>query len=1144
GKYFDFLGADIQAGEWLIDPVNVTIDSTLASAIQTSLETGDVTISTDGNNTPDTAIGESGEDGNIYVESDITWSSDSDLTLSAYRDIYINASITSTNEVTSDGDPKAKLSLYYGQGAVSSNNEGNYYVNAPINLGQGSEFSTKQGSDGAVIDWTVITELGNEGSITGRDLQGMNGDLTKNYVLGANIDASETSTWDSEKGFDSIGDYNSRFTGNFDGLGHAINWLSINRPSTDYIGLFGYTSGSSLLKNVVVINATITAKNSVGGLVGSTFAGTISNSIFAGTVNGNDSVGGLVGSNQGTISNSYSTGTVSGSMDVGGLVGHSSRDISNSYSTATVNGNDSVGGLVGSTFAGTIINSYSTATVNGTSQVGGLVGVASDDPMTGGTVIEKSYSTGAVSGTSDVGGLIGVHNEAVVTNSYWDTQTSGQVSSAGGEGKTTQEMQTASTFTGWGITADGAYPTLVREDGVTSWRIVLPGTPVIYTLSDILTGYTYSGSQISLNSLWNTASIFDGTDYDDWIYGTDYSFMYDGNTITSFVDAGYYTNISIKILADGFIRDSASTNGNFTIDPKELSVSGITAKDKVYDGTTVASLKTDTATLVGIVNGDTVTTDFNHVTTSFEDKNVAEDKTVNISNLSLGGEDAGNYTLTETTATTTASITQKEVMVDTLHAENKVYDGLTTVNIDTSSATIIGQILGDILLVSGADGNFSDKNVGDTKDVTLSRIYFDGADAGNYILKENSVTGLTADITPKSVTLNYTADNKIYDGTTDVIVSKEEGAFIENDSVDVTQEASFADKNAGATKTVNITNIALSGADANNYSLIETTAMTNADIMKKELSVNGVTAKDKVYDGTTVASLTTDTATLVGVVNGDTVSEDFSSLTGNFEDKNVGTDKTISISGVKLTGADKDNYEVSSSDATANISKKELELSNFQAEDKIYDGTRNAVVSADGLNESDIVAQDDVSLDMELLEGLFENAQEGKEKNVFLKDRIQLSGVDAQNYKLVGKTTATISNELQEVITAIVNEQEVDVKLPQTVVNLGGKTPKLEIVKPKTPQMEQTTTTLAKNIGVQNSNINIVSKTNSGENANTIVTLAEIKKAINEQPSSNTQANQEVRVPLSKNSIVDLVNGGVNLPNGVEQQFFVVADEN
>jgi hypothetical protein len=225
----------------------------------------------------------------------------------------------------------------------------------------------------------------------------------------------------------------------------------------------------------------------IGGLVG-IGDGTITNSYFTGEVSGRVRVGGLVGRySSGSIINSYSTGTVIGGIDmvvllsvnegVGGLVGviNGSVTIEKSYSTATVTGAAYVGGLVGSNFLGAIRNSYATGTVSSTAtdrvgfsgegDVGGLVGVSAGGAMYGHppSTIRNSYATGTVNksgspGTSNgqpiwMGGLLGNARGVEITDSYWNTETSGhtsnQIASIAGEGRTTAEMTTQTTFTDW-----------------------------------------------------------------------------------------------------------------------------------------------------------------------------------------------------------------------------------------------------------------------------------------------------------------------------------------------------------------------------------------------------------------------------------------------------------------------------------------------------------------------------------------------------------------------------------------------------------------------------------------------------------------------------------------------------------------------
>ena len=207
----------------------------------------------------------------------------------------------------------------------------------------------------------------------------------------------------------------------------------------------------------------VTGEWNVGGLVGSN-SGTVIKSYSTGSMTGNYYVGGLAGGNDGTVSNSHSTGNVTGNYYVSGLVGSNSGTVTSSYSTGSVTGSSIVSGLVGiNGWDGTVRNSYSTGSVAGSYYVGGLVGVNF------GTV-SNSYSSGNVTGDEYVGGLVGVNWGGTVSNSFWDTKTSGQATSAGGTGKTTAEMQDIATFlaAAWDICAVGPGAT----NPAYTWNIV------------------------------------------------------------------------------------------------------------------------------------------------------------------------------------------------------------------------------------------------------------------------------------------------------------------------------------------------------------------------------------------------------------------------------------------------------------------------------------------------------------------------------------------------------------------------------------------------------------------------------------------------------------------------------------------------
>ncbi|MDI6451783.1 GLUG motif-containing protein [Anaerobaca lacustris] len=218
------------------------------------------------------------------------------------------------------------------------------------------------------------------------------------------------------------------FTGVFDGRGHVISNLRIERGS--YLGVFGHLVADAEVRNVGVVDVNITNGSYAGGLVGVN-GGSIANCHGSGSVFGNSYVGGLVGENWGSIASSYSTASVFGNWHVGGLVGWNNgwrASIVSSYNTGAVSGNDEVGGLVGHS-GGSIVSSYNTGAVSGNDEVGGLVGYNAGR-------ITTSYNTGAVSGidyktsgwgfdySSSVGGLTGT-NYGSITASYSSGPVSG-----------------------------------------------------------------------------------------------------------------------------------------------------------------------------------------------------------------------------------------------------------------------------------------------------------------------------------------------------------------------------------------------------------------------------------------------------------------------------------------------------------------------------------------------------------------------------------------------------------------------------------------------------------------------------------------------------------------------------------------------
>ncbi|WP_234572420.1 T9SS type A sorting domain-containing protein [Rhodohalobacter sp. 614A] len=286
----------------------------------------------------------------------------------------------------------------------------NSYQSGGVGLFVGdSNTSDLQGATATFDNFSAeILTTGTEGSphqiSTWEDLNNVRNELSAYYIMNNNLDENTAgyATYVKDggplandgKGWEPIGNSTDKFTGSFDGAGHTISGLEINRDESE-VGLFSYTENASIQK-VALIDI---------------------------SVEGNTGVGGLVGINSGLIQEVYVTGSVTGDSFVGGLIGrHSGDTVSCSFSGASVNGGSNVGGLIGYNSAGTV---------------------------------SHSYAYGFVDGSSSAGGLIG-DNDATVTNSFWDTETSGQPISAGGTGKNSTELKTLSTFSdaGWDLTGE------------------------------------------------------------------------------------------------------------------------------------------------------------------------------------------------------------------------------------------------------------------------------------------------------------------------------------------------------------------------------------------------------------------------------------------------------------------------------------------------------------------------------------------------------------------------------------------------------------------------------------------------------------------------------------------------------------------
>ena len=234
----------------------------------------------------------------------------------------------------------------------------------------------------------------------------------KSYILGNNIDLGGAE-------ITPIGNYDTKFTGRFNGDGYTVSNFKINKPYDNYVGLFGCNEG--VIMNVGVENAKVTGNDYVGGICGSNF--------------------------DGTIIGCYNTSAVSGSL-CGGVCGDNFLGtITNCYNTGTVSGGDLIGGVCGTNSSGTITNCYNTGALVGDAVfiifIGGVCGINQG-------TITNCYNAGTISGADeDFGGVCGRNDNTVITNCFYnkDVCTVGGIGGADKDGSavglTTIEMTSA-----------------------------------------------------------------------------------------------------------------------------------------------------------------------------------------------------------------------------------------------------------------------------------------------------------------------------------------------------------------------------------------------------------------------------------------------------------------------------------------------------------------------------------------------------------------------------------------------------------------------------------------------------------------------------------------------------------------------------
>jgi hypothetical protein len=442
------------------------------------------------------------------------------------------------------------------------------------------------------------------------------------------------------------------------------------------------------------------------------------------------------------------------------------------------------------------------------------------------------------------------------------------------------------------------------------------------------------------------------------------------------------------------VSDYSLTSSTIDITPRMLTVSGITALDKVYDGTKTATASGTAVLSGGVLPNDAVSIiPTPNITVEFSDKNAGQNKQLLVAGGLITGADAPNYLVQ---VQGTANISQRELTLSA-NAQDKVYDGTRTAQLQFGD----NRIAGDALAITGA-GLFADKNVGTAKPVAVA-LTVSGLDAPNYFY--TPVTASAASITPRALNLGATAANRVYDGTTQVALSLSDNR-VAGDAISVAASGSFGDKNVGTGKPVQVA-FTLGGADLGNYSYTNSLS-TSANITVRALNFSNLTVADKIYDGTVAANFSGTFSLAAGLIAGDDVNADVSNAIATFANKNAGANKAVTVSGVLLTGAASANYSVVSSVGTATIFKKTVDVRGLTPDSKVYDGNTSATVSGIPDITASFITGDVVALNSGNFAVQFADKNVGTNKALHVTGNL-LTGADAVNYDPLLNTTASIT---------------------------------------------------------------------------------------------------------------------------------------
>ena len=429
----------------------------------------------------------------------------------------------------------------------------------------------------------------------------------------------------------------------------------------------------------------------------------------------------------------------------------------------------------------------------------------------------------------------------------------------------------AISLTGIGLTGPAAanYTTAATISGAIIGQIT-PKTLVV-TLQNVVKTYDRTTSAVLSTANYNLTSFVAGEGATigkaSGLYNSAAASTLNGRTVTTSLVAGDYTPTGATLLSNYNLPTAATGSG--TINKAPLTILNVTANNKIYDNSFVATLATGTASLNGIISGDTVTLTKTGATGLFATRTAGTGIVVTASGFALGGASAANYSLMQPTGLS-ANISQALLNLTQIA---RVYTADTSLPILSSAYTLTGYVAGDVVGVAtgGLSGSYASKGVGTGIGVTLSGLALTGAQAANYSITASLTGALIGTITKATLSVSgATVANRSYDATT--VATLNNGSSIlagrlGSDDLVLTAATTgnFASANVG-TWGVTTTGYGVTGSDAANYNFTQPTGLSGS-IGAAALTATIVGAA-KTYDGTTAVVLSPASYVLGGFFGG------------------------------------------------------------------------------------------------------------------------------------------------------------------------------------------------------------------------------------------------------------------------------------